>query len=296
MTQAAGRVFVSQQALSNHISKLESELSTRLFERSPRLSLTLAGKCLQKSAAQIMDIYDQLLHEINDINNQRRGELRIGVSYTRSQTLLPQLLPAFHETHPLVDISLFESSASTMEDRLAYGMVDLLLARTPIQLDCAAVIELGRERMLLVVPRSIMERRHGDRLSEMCRRFAAGVEIGEFCDEPFILTDGTGRIRRLVDKQFSQCGAKPNIFLETRNLQTAYALSQKGMGLTILPEYYLGNGMRQGPCGTDNRQSYYFPLTGEGAEDMLVVAYNRERYLSKPALDFIELAKEKLSR
>ena len=39
-TRAAGRLYISQQALSSHISRLEEEYGIRLFERRPALSLT----------------------------------------------------------------------------------------------------------------------------------------------------------------------------------------------------------------------------------------------------------------
>jgi DNA-binding transcriptional LysR family regulator len=100
ITKAAERLHVSQQALSNHISKLEKELDAQLFSRTPKLSLTLSGKCLRTAALQIQDIHDQLLREMDDVNNNCRGELRIGISYTRGQAILPQLLPVFRETHP----------------------------------------------------------------------------------------------------------------------------------------------------------------------------------------------------
>ena len=37
-TRAAGRLYISQQALSSHISRLEEEYGIRLFERKPALS------------------------------------------------------------------------------------------------------------------------------------------------------------------------------------------------------------------------------------------------------------------
>ena len=43
-TRAAGRLYISQQALSSHISRLEEEYGIRLFERRPALSLTPEGE------------------------------------------------------------------------------------------------------------------------------------------------------------------------------------------------------------------------------------------------------------
>ena len=48
ITHAANRLFISQQALSGHINKLEKELNLRLFHRTPVFSLTYAGRQLME--------------------------------------------------------------------------------------------------------------------------------------------------------------------------------------------------------------------------------------------------------
>ena len=61
ITRAAERLYISQQSLSNHISNLEKELETKLFVRSPKLSLTYAGEQLVDTATQILDLQSQHL-------------------------------------------------------------------------------------------------------------------------------------------------------------------------------------------------------------------------------------------
>ena len=45
-TRTAKRLFISQQNLSNHISRLEDYYRVKLFERKPHLALTYSGEVL----------------------------------------------------------------------------------------------------------------------------------------------------------------------------------------------------------------------------------------------------------
>ncbi|NYC53083.1 DNA-binding transcriptional LysR family regulator [Clostridium beijerinckii] len=51
-TKAAKKLFISQQSLSSHISKLENDLGVELFNRTVPLTLTPAGKSLVKNAVK----------------------------------------------------------------------------------------------------------------------------------------------------------------------------------------------------------------------------------------------------
>lgn len=298
ITRAAERLHISEQALSHHISRLEKELNTQLFNRSPKFTLSLAGRRLQSAAEEIGAIRHQLQVELDDISNNTCGELRIGVSFTRGQAVLPLLLPPYHETHPNVTVTLLEGSSAELQMSLAKGLIDLFIGYAPINLDTAEVVQIGRERLFLVVPRHFMEELYGAEAENKRREFSKGVDIAPFAKLPFILLDRDDRVRRLADRLFARRGLKPNMLLETRNIQTAFALSMKGMGLTVYPELFLsssstvpamlgGNPLRPVDC---------FPLKDESTVQTIVVAYDKERYLSFAARDFIREAQAILGR
>ena len=82
-TRAAKRLFISQQALSSHISKLEEYYGVRLFDRGIPMTLTDAGRALQKHAREILSSVDDYAREVQDIKNFRQGELTVGIPVTR---------------------------------------------------------------------------------------------------------------------------------------------------------------------------------------------------------------------
>ncbi len=296
ITKAADRLHISQQALSNHITKIEKELGTRLFERTPNLVLTYAGKCLVHSGSQILDSHNQFLAEIDDINGNCKGELTIGVTHTRGQALLPLLLPSFMKSHPLIQIKIEEGNAADLESSLQHGFIDLVLGFLPFRSESAVVTELSKEHMFLIVPRNIMDHLFKEKADEMRQLFSQGTDITPFQDQPFILLKRGDRIRTILDNYFRKQKMTPNILLETQNIQTAFALCLEGLGICVYPEMYLRgiHTLSSSFPMSGSQKADYFPLSGTSTIETLAIGYNKERYLTKAATEFIAMAKELL--
>ena len=291
VTKASKRLHISEQALSRQIGKLESELDVKLFERYPRFTLSPAGKRLKAAAEQIGAIQRQLHLELDDLNNNNTGELRIGVSYTRGQALLPRLLPPFHQRHPGITINILEGSSAELQDNLSKGRIDLFIGYVPRDLDAFEAAELGRERLFLIVPKTFMTDLFGEKADGKRKEFAEGVDITAFRDLPFILLDRDDRVRRMANRLFSRYDITPRILLETRNIQTAFALAMEGTGITIYPELFLSSQSLLPSAQSARDKVDAFPLDGDLAQT-IVVAYHPDKYLSNAARDFIEEAQE----
>ena len=296
ITRAAERLHISQQALSNHVTKLEKELGTRLFERTPSLVLTYAGKCLVQSGSHILDSHNQFLAEIDDINGNCKGELTIGVTHTRGQALLPIILPPFIEMHPFIQVKIEEGNATDLESSLHHGFIDLVLGFLPFRTENSVVTELSKEHLFLVVPKNIMEKLFGKKADEMRELFSKGTDIAPFQNEPFILLKKGDRIRTILDNYFKKRKVTPNILLETQNIQTAFALCLEGLGICVYPEMFLRgtHTLSSVSAMSGTHKADYFPLSGSSTIETLAIGYNKDRYLTKAATDFIATAKNLL--
>ena len=295
ITRAAERLHLSQQALSNHIARLEEELGCRLFTRKPNLELTYSGKCFQRAAVRMLDIQRQAAIVIGDINGNRRGELRIGVSHTRGQAILPLLLPDFRRAYPLAELSVVEGNTKELEADLERGVIDVLIGFAPFLLESAETMELSREHLHLIAPRCLLDEAFGDRADEVRAVYREDHDVTVFRDLPFVLLKKGDRIRALVDAEFRRRGIEPEICLETRNIQTAFALAAEGMGLTVCPTMYLNSRYTisgQADSYTRSRVDI-FPFFDRGSTDVIAIGYNRDRYLSQIAKDFIDMSVEK---
>ncbi len=289
VTKAAKRLYITQQSLSAHIAALEKDLGIKLFERSPSFSLTYAGTRLERFARKVLDLERQIYSEMDDIAGHRRGAVRIGISHTCGLAILPRILPAFYEKNPLIEVSVFEGNSAELEDSLKHGQIDMMIVFTPIGLESVETIPLAFERLLLLVPKRLTEELFGENADYMRGKFSISADIACFQEMPFILLKKGNRVRSLIDGYTDAKGVNLNVRFETENTETAYALAQSGMGIAVYPELFLKYIHNTPPQKKDDAVDY-FPITDASASETLAVCYDRKRYLSNAARDFIEIA------
>lgn len=291
ITKAAERLFISQQSLSNHILKLEKNLGIKLFTRTPSFALTYAGTRLLRSAQQILNIKRQIINEMDDINNHRRGELRIGISHTRGRVFLPKILPKFCKEHPFIDVSIIEGNSQQLEEWLVHGRIDLLIGFAPVMIEEVETVHITQERLLLVVPKSFMVSLFPDDHEKMAEKFKMGVDVNAFRSYPYLMISTGNRTRTIFDHYMKSLGITINTIMEMESSETLLSLAYQGMGITVYPEMFVRN---LSPFIRERSDSpvYYFPLNDPSTIGNLVIGYHRDRYLSDSARDFIEDSKE----
>ena len=291
ITRAARKLYISQQSLSGHIAKLEEELGVSLFERGQELKLSYAGERLALIARQICSLEQEILRVTGEISGHRRGRLRLGISYTCGRSILPMILPAFCAAHPLVEISLMEGNYRQLNEWLSKGEIDVLIGYMPIELPGAQVELLLQERLFLACPKPFSAQVFAGDEPRIRRARTEGPDILLFEDQPFILLKKGNRIRALLDSYAAKTGFLPRVLLETENIETAFALAEQGMGITLYPELFL----RTLHASADREDSSldFFPLPAPETLGALAVAYMESGYRSPAVLDFIALCKQR---
>ncbi|MCH4095872.1 MAG: LysR family transcriptional regulator [Acidaminococcus provencensis] len=73
MTQAAKKLFISQQTLSSAIQRLEKEYHTQFFLRGPHLQLTDAGHCMVTYAREMLALENKLTDTLDEVAQNLRG-------------------------------------------------------------------------------------------------------------------------------------------------------------------------------------------------------------------------------
>ena len=106
-TAASLKLKIPKSVLSKGISKLESELGTKVFERSSRVvRLTETGHILYKRATALLDEASHLVHDIKTRQLSVAGHLNLAAPPALGRFLASSIIPAFLAQWPDVTISL----------------------------------------------------------------------------------------------------------------------------------------------------------------------------------------------
>lgn len=277
ITHAAEKLYISQQALSNQIQKLENSLGVKLFERKPTLTLTYAGSRLYTYAKDILEREAALQKELEEIGEGERGSVTIGISYTRGRVFLPLILPEFHTRFPNVELKLHEGNSAQLKEELENGTVDIVIAA-----DRFSKAEFETEALMT------------EQLYWCGKpQFMDAVRKGEFSGIPFVLMIKENRIRMIIDSFFAKQGITPKIVTESDNIETVLSLAAEGMGVTVYPAQFLEN--RKNTVG-EKDPLLYCPVGDKSTDTVLVAAWKKGRYMSRFERVFIDICKEKAGK
>jgi DNA-binding transcriptional LysR family regulator len=119
-TRAAGKLGLSQSALSQIVRRLEARLGVRLLARTTRsVAPTQAGERLVKKLAPMLHDFDQSIAGLSEYRDKPAGTIRITTVEHAAKTVLCPALTKILPDHP--DI--------TVEIIVDYGLVDVVADR-----------------------------------------------------------------------------------------------------------------------------------------------------------------------
>lgn len=154
ITRAAGRLFLSQPAVSAHIKDMEQYLGLSLFERTARgMRLTSHGQHMLAMAEHTLASHRALIAGAATLTGRLAGRLRIGVGGQPDTALIGRLLRRFAERHPELEVSLEYGSSGATVAAIRSGALDAGFyneARAPG--DDLATREMARFAIYLAAP------------------------------------------------------------------------------------------------------------------------------------------------
>lgn len=297
-SKAAEELFISQQAVSLHIKRLETEYKTVLFERRPRLRLTASGKLLLDAAQDIMRREATLVDELSVSRKDFRGELIIGLPANRSTAFASEFIPEFSALYPNMSIRLEEQYSSSLAADILHNRIDLalpLISNTTAGMDPSLleVQELEAETLYLVISDELLKKTMPDRFPECKEEFRAGVSLHQFSHLPMFLHPSDSPFHRELVNAMIAHGSTPFIRVQTSLTSSLVALCARSLGIVFTPSMLLKHMY-------DNQREYFrelnaFPVLEYLGARQTFLVYHRQKRLTKPMLDAIEIIKRNYS-
>ena len=227
MTRAALDLDLVQSAMSQQISRLEGELSTRLLQRSSKgVVPTEAGLAFFREAQLTLRHAEQAVRAAQQ--SRLSGTVSVGLASTTAVVLGVPLMRAMRERYPDVRLHLVESMSGHLN-----GMLNTR------QLDLAVLFDTGAARRWSVMP--LLE----EKLYLVCMRSKGEAPVPPTTmamleGVPLILPTGAHGLRSTLDAAFARAGFKPRLVAEVDSLTMLMDAVCAGLGGTVQPWAALG--------------------------------------------------------
>jgi DNA-binding transcriptional LysR family regulator len=225
-TRAAERVHISQSGVSAQIRQLEADLGATLIDRSGRhATVTTAGSAALAHARAALLSVDAMRQAVDEINGLIRGHLTVGMVTACTVAPLFDVLAAFHNANPGIEITLIEDSSDRLVERVRSGEVQLALIGAaeapPPEFESLPLVS---EQLVAAVPFDHpLAKRHR-------------ISLAEISAHPIVsMPKGTG-VRAVFDQACIRKGIHPDIALQASAPGAVADLAARGLGIAILTE------------------------------------------------------------
>ena len=222
ISRAALDLELVQSALSQQISRLESELSTRLLQRTSKgVVATEAGMAFFREAQLTLRHADQAVRAAQ--LSRLTGAVSVGLAPTTAAVLGLPLMRAMRERYPDVRLHMVEGMSGHLTTMLNSRQLDLTILFDTQAARRWSVLPLVEEKLFLIQARS-----GGVKL-------VASTRMADLKDVPLILPTGTHGLRSALDAAFLRAKFKPQLAAEIDSLAMTMSAVEAGLGSTVQP-------------------------------------------------------------
>lgn len=234
--KAADKLFISQQALSTHVQKLEQAYGITLFERKPKLSLTVAGEHMVLHCRRLIEEEHMMATDMSELSHNSSGKIIVGMANIRSRVFMARIWDLFHEPFPNVSLVVKNTTNIQMASRLLQNEIDLFIGVNTMHMNTFANIPLIAEPLCCAVHRSVLENcgiENIDAILSGAREYFNLAEFLRMADFPYVMLSEDNRTRTNLNYYLLENNIVPNIAIECSGQSMAWDMCQKGAGVAF---------------------------------------------------------------
>lgn len=224
VSDAAEALFTSQPGVSKQIKLLEEELGAVIFERNAKrfVALTEPGQAVVEIAKRILQEADNLKRVGADFAGGDSGTLSIAATHTQARYALPEVVKAFVERYPRVQLNFHQGNPTQIADWLVSGEADIAIATESL------------DQYPEIVAMPCMQWSH-------CVIAPAGhpildkpLTLQELARFPLVTYDTAFAGRSKINRAFERAGLIPKVVLAAIDSDVIKTYVGMGLGLGII--------------------------------------------------------------
>jgi len=224
-TRAAEATFRTQSALSQQIRALEEEFGSELFERIGRkkLKLTAEGERFLRFAESVLEGYNALREELDEVKGACRGNLKVAAPFTTLYHLFPERIKGYLDRFPQVELTLLDRTQRKVVELVRGGDVDFGLVLESIVSADLSSIRWQKVETMLMVP-------EGHPLTRLKR-----VTWRQLAKYPLILPPKSARYagRSRLEENLERLGIGCRVAMESANVELSAVYVEIGLGISF---------------------------------------------------------------
>ena len=224
-TKAAQINSITQSAVSQQISSLERQFKSLLIERSKKkFRLTREGQVLYEHSKQIIQTYQALFSQLQEIKDIISGTIRVATIYSIGLHDLPPYLKKFLKPYPTVNVHVEYRRSNQVYEDVHGNVVDLGLVAYPEKDAKLEIVPLRKDRLVLIChPQHALAKEKSVSLARISNQDFIGFE-------PDIPT------RRAIDRILRDHGVSVHHVMEFDNIETVKRAVEIEAGISIVPQ------------------------------------------------------------
>lgn len=226
--KAAETLHIASSALNRRILDLEEEVGSALFERLPRgVRLSAAGEVLLAHVRWSLRELRKVETQIDQLQGQMRGVVRIAVAESVTPCLLPEAVAAYQREHPGVGFHVIVDGPDLLLSALIRDNVDLILTHQPPRKPAVSVLSVAVHPLCaLVAPAHPLANRESLLLSD-CINF------------PLAFPDHTLAARGFLDRAVEEASLNLEPTFESDSVETLKSFARLGQAICLC--FHLGS-------------------------------------------------------
>jgi DNA-binding transcriptional LysR family regulator len=241
-SRAAGKMHLTQPALTKSIKNVENCLGLRIVNRSNTgITLTAEGQILYRYARKIVKLRNEAGEKIVQMQGSVGGDIYIGASTIPATYILPRALSFFRNKDDSIRVHIQTADSEETVNMVLASDVEMgFVGKKPANRKLIAE-PLWHDRLILAAPGNHPWHKK------------KSVTLGELSREPFVAREKGSATREVLETYLKEHGAvglaEFNICCELGSSEAIKEAVIAGLGVSVLSSHAVRRELTQGLLG-----------------------------------------------